>query len=331
MEVTRVVKLIVIVLCVAVAPASVSLAQSCDISWDAGGTTSNWTDQPNWNPNGQPASTDDVCHTIGGVILCNVGSPQNPNIIASMHVSGASGGGLTIGGGLTDLRGLSTTNDLFDSDSPIQGGGYDITVKGGSLLQALGEIFNVNVLLEAGNTTNRTTVETGALLTNGGRTITMNDHTRFEVDGDIEHDLSGTDATFTVAGSDAIVTIGGTVIAGDPFFSGELEISLDDAAQMDLTGSSLDFSILGGVWDIRGGSSLIVLNAGDSATVLGGSFTIAEGAVVELPGLVTDLEFLDISGTDTTITAEEFDFTDASVSDGAHVNMGSSNNNFYFF
>ncbi len=311
--------LVVAFLSVALASGSVGLAQTCDVSWDAGGTTSNWSELANWDGNVLPVSTDDVCHTIGGVIQCNVGSPQNPNIIASMHVSGASDGGLTIGGGLTDLRGLRTTNDLFDSDSPIQGGGYDVTVRGGSLLRALGEIFNVNVLLEAGNTTNRTTVETGALLTSGGRTITMNDHTRFEVDGDIEHDLSGTNATFTVAGSDAIVTIGGTVIAGDPFFSGELEISLDDAAQMDLTGSSLDFSILGGVWDIRGGSSLIVSNPGDTATVLGGSFTIAEGALVTLPGLVDDVEFLDISDTDTIVSAGTIDGSDASVSDGAYV------------
>ncbi len=314
------------------------LGQTCTIEY-VGPTEAPdnlWSMEENWSTEELPTTTDTVCHMDGGIIQCDVGNPDNPATISQMFVSGADGGGLTIGGGLTDLRGLKITgfNGFVDLDNPPQDGGYDVLVRAGSLLQAdiadsMGGFGRLNITLEAGSSTNLTKlIADDNFTTVVGNVIDIADHTRFEV-GRIFHNSTLGDATFSVAGSDAIVTVTGQVQA-DIHAAHQLVFTLDDEAQFHVLGEDIgeEAPLQGGEWYLLGESSLSVELIDFSRSVDAATFNIGEGSVATFPDEVFASVFV-IHDTGTTVIGADLETTGNSpdafglsqvlVADGASV------------
>ncbi len=160
-----------VVLCALCSVCGVATAQTCDVSWDSGGTTVNWSDDPNWDGDTQPISTDSVCHDDGSdIIIVDVGTPLNPEEIAAFNGDGGSNRGLTIGD--SAARGLKVLGDFIGT---VAGGNaYDITVAAESLLWGVGSMEATNILVESGTSSDPSTLLIeGDLATTFGTTLTL--------------------------------------------------------------------------------------------------------------------------------------------------------------
>ncbi len=107
-----------------------TVGQTCDIEWDGQHASNNWSEDTNWDPDGQPQDTDTVCHDIGGQTDMDLGTFASPYAIAAFFVEGASGAGTTILSG----NGLSIAGTLEKSATPTDT--YLITMEPGSRLEA---------------------------------------------------------------------------------------------------------------------------------------------------------------------------------------------------
>ena len=120
------------------------------VTWTGHGDGESWSDGDNWSGGQEPGSDDDVIHDNADIILMDVGTPANPEIIKSLTVDGEAGGGLVVQQG----KGLRIKGD-FENTNTDEAYGYEQTMKPNSLVWITGELVfaahdlvRVNVSIE---------------------------------------------------------------------------------------------------------------------------------------------------------------------------------------
>ncbi|MFI5253741.1 MAG: beta strand repeat-containing protein, partial [Bacteroidota bacterium] len=187
---------------------------SSTMTWTGGGTTQNWDDPANWNPNGVPNSSTpvsissaatvlvDVAATCGGFTLGNSGAT----------VTIQSGQSLAVTGNFNMSSGTFNTLAAFASVSgttSLTGGTVGYTATSGS--QTVAALSYVNLTVSGGGTStlaSGTTSVSGGLTVSGASTLNLN--------GQIL--TPGGSATLAV-NTGGILQTGGTSLAGFSTYS----------------------------------------------------------------------------------------------------------------
>jgi len=168
-------------------------------TWDRGANTNNWGDANNWNPNGVPASGDDV--TIGNGFTISV------NVVAVCNSFTITGGGTTTPVTISGTNSLTVTNGILIGAGSGFGDNILLNVGAGSLSCA-------SITVTATGNANRSsgvTLSSGTVNVSGG--ITM---------GDVNDDF-----TFTGAGT---LNVGGNM-SGGTFTPSTGTVNCNGAAQ----------------------------------------------------------------------------------------------------
>jgi hypothetical protein len=180
------------------------LGQYLPKTWDGGAGTNNWGDANNWDPDGVPASIDDVSLTGANTIDVNVSGVSNDLTLnnAGLVLTVESGNSLTVSGNLTITTGTLNTEAAFPTVSgttTLTAGTVGYTASSGSQTVAVQNYVNLTISGGGTKTLSNTITPSGNLSVNGGM---------FDL-GSYMANRSTTGGTLTVANG-ATLKIGGT-------------------------------------------------------------------------------------------------------------------------
>ncbi|MCZ6816893.1 MAG: hypothetical protein O7F76_09415 [Planctomycetota bacterium] len=112
-----------------------------DRCWDGGGDGESWSNGANWSPDGAPQASDHVYLLTGDSIMADVGSPSNPEVVASLTVHGILGGRLQIPSG----NRLQINGDFRNlGDEPNER--FEFTMRPQSALELVGSNGDANLI-----------------------------------------------------------------------------------------------------------------------------------------------------------------------------------------
>ncbi|MGE3316321.1 MAG: beta strand repeat-containing protein, partial [Planctomycetaceae bacterium] len=216
------------------------------ITWDGGGTTTNWSDAANWSTNTVPTATDDV--VFDGTSLKNVTVNGSNRTVQSLQITNAYSGTITLATGLTVSGSFSEAGGTFNAANRALRVNGSVNLSGGSFVASSGTTTFGGSVIVAGaafNANAGTVVFTGGdKSVNSGAASFNNVRFNLGAGGDLTvvgtMDVNGNLAiqgnrTSTLAAGN--VTVAGNLTTTNSGFTGLGTLILDGAGNQNFSGN----------------------------------------------------------------------------------------------
>ncbi len=288
-------------------------------TWVGLGANANWSTSLNWSPSGQPGNNDDVSFPAGAAQLLNTNNLASLKL-SSIAFSGAGGGYLIRGNGITLTNGLTAAHTVGANTVDLNitnGAAQTITATTGGTLAVTGDLALNGFNLTVNNSTN---VSLGGLISGSGN-LSKNGTGKLLLNGAINNAYTGTttvnagtlelndsaSANAMVPGDLTINSSGTVLLTEGNQIADTADVTINGAGTLNLNGFDETIATL-----TFGGSGSVTTGVG---TLTNGNIT-ANGAASS-PTISGNLHLGSSSRTFSVINANSTLIISAAIADGS--------------